>query len=61
MQWTDNQAIGPDIEDQAMGPDTLVPASAQPDPVVNDRSFSVVPSTEMFFDWEAIENSQLLY
>ena len=57
----DDQAIGPDMEDQAMGPDTLVPASAQPAPVVNDRSFSIVPSTEMFFDWEAHETSQLLY
>ena len=44
------------VEDQAMGPDT-----PQPIPAVNDRSFSIVPSVEMIFDWEDLETSQLLY
>ena len=54
------------VEDQAMGPDApladpLAPASAQPAPAVEDRSFSIVCSVEMNFDWEDLETSQLLY
>jgi hypothetical protein len=54
------------VADQAMGSETPlatppVPASAQPPPVVEDRSFSIVPSAEMNFDWEDLETSQLLY
>jgi hypothetical protein len=54
------------VGDQAMGSDTpfadpLVPASAQPPPAVEDRSFSIVRSAEMNFDWEDLETSQLMY
>lgn len=54
------------VEDQAMGSDTPlanppVPASAQPPPTVEDRSFSIVRSAEMNFDWEDLETFQLLY
>jgi hypothetical protein len=38
-----------------------VPASGQPPPAVEDRSFSIVRSAEMNFDWEDLETSQLLY
>ena len=38
-----------------------VPASAQPLPAVEDRSFSIFRSAEMNFDWEELETSQLLY
>ena len=43
--------------------DPPVPAtgSAQPSPAVQDRSFSIVRSAEMNFDWEDLETSQLLY
>ena len=54
------------VGDQAMGSETPlanppVPASAQPLPAVEDRSFSIVRSAEMNFDWEELETSQLLY
>jgi len=54
------------VGDQAMGSDTLlaiapVPASVQPPPAAEDRSFSIVHSAEMNFDWEDFETSQLLY
>ena len=38
-----------------------VPASAQLLPAVEDRSFSIVRSAEINFDWEELEISQLLY
>ena len=38
-----------------------VPASAQLLPAVEDRSFSIVRSAEINFDWEELETSQLLY
>jgi hypothetical protein len=50
------QAIGSDTP----LPNSPVPASAQP-PAVEDRSFSIVRSAEMNFDWEDLETSQLLY
>jgi hypothetical protein len=54
------------VEDQAMGSDTpfanpRVPASAQPPPAVEDRSFTIVRPAEMNFNWEDLETSQLLY
>lgn len=54
------------VGDQAMGSDTPlanlpVPASVQSPPAVEDRSFSIVRSAEMNFDWEDLETSQLLY
>ena len=54
------------VRDQAMDSDTLlpdppVPTSAQPSSAVQDRSFSIVCSAEMNFDWEDLETSQLLY
>ena len=52
--------------DQALGSytplaDPSVPASAQPPPAVEERSFSIIRSAEMNFDWEDFETSQLLY
>ena len=56
------------VGDQAMGSELplanpQVPASAvsQLLPAVEDRSFSIVRSAEMNFDWEELETSQLLY
>ena len=54
------------VEEQGMRPDSplfdpSVDASAHLVPVIEDRSFSVVPSAEMVFDWEELETSQLLY
>jgi hypothetical protein len=54
------------VGDQPMGSDTPladppVPASVQLPPAVEDRSFNVVRSAEMNFDWEDLETTQLLY
>jgi hypothetical protein len=54
------------VGDQAMGSETPlanppVPANAQPPPAVEDRTFSIVRSAEMDFDWQDLETSQLLY
>ena len=54
------------VGDQAMGSELplanpQVPASAQLLPAVEDRSFSIVRSAEINFDWEELETSQLLY
>ena len=54
------------VGDQAMGSETPlanppVPANAQPPPAVEDRTFSIVRSAEMDFDWQDFETSQLLY
>jgi len=54
------------VGDQAMGSETPlanppVPANAQPPPAVEDRTFSIVRSAEMDFDWQYLETSQLLY
>ena len=60
-----SSAVGDQPE--AMGSDTplanppVVPASAQLPPAVEDRSFSIVRSAEMNFDWEDLETFQLLY
>ena len=48
------------------GPDTplanpLASGSAQPALTVEERSFTIVRSSEMNFEWEALETSQLLY
>jgi hypothetical protein len=54
------------VGDQTMSSDTPVAnspvhPSAQPPLAVEDRSFSVVRSAEMNFDWEDLETFQLLY
>jgi len=65
-EFLDDDGIDEDFPMMPPGPDTpladpLASGSAQPAPTAEERSFTIVRSSEMNFEWEALETSQLLY